>query len=459
MSTATYERQEKEAQEAFNLRIEQLCRDPRPPPQSMKHRLATTLTAMLFRTKTFLRFLLPEPQIPLVKHLEGGGFNHITSVTLPASCDSYRNLILRIPREDDSRPEQHAATLRYVRENTSIPVAAIEATDFTRSNAVGKPYVIQRHIPGKDLHIIWEDLNHSQQCEVAKQVGKILRSLLTLDFPRAGIIDIRSEGSSGTAEIPNIVPFQLIDVCGNPVPDLGLGSPIDHVSPSRESTLDFFEQHFARWRKLSLANYLGEVTLEVEIFDTVLEVAREMNDMGLFKPDSFCLCHLDLQPRNIMVDFQSNSSVQITGILDWDDAIVAPKFVNCQPPGWIWGFDKETHTENSMDPFPYELEGANNTPPTPEQQELKRIFDKQAGDEYQRLAYDHSSRLVKGLFRIAREGLNASWFLDAAERIVTEWDALRPVLISASEQESSVPSRGSKCHHSSVLSCRSGNEI
>ncbi len=108
--------------------------------------------------------------------------------------------------------------------------------------------------------------------------------------------------------------------------------------------------------------------------------------------------------------------------------MIAPKFVNCQPPGWLWGYDKEAHTENSLIPWPYELEGANNIPSTLEQQELKRIFDHHAGPEYPRLAYDESSRLIRGLYRIATSGLTANWYTIAAERIVKEWNVLRPTL-------------------------------
>lgn len=103
MSTATYDRQQQEALETFNLRIEQLCRDLWPLPPSIKHRISITQVATRLRTNSFFRYLMPEPQIPLIQHLKGGGFNHITSVTLPPSySEGRRNLNLRIPRQEDS---------------------------------------------------------------------------------------------------------------------------------------------------------------------------------------------------------------------------------------------------------------------------------------------------------------------------------------------------------------------
>lgn len=433
-STAVYERQEREAKEAFNQRIEKLCEELWPSPTSIKHRFLASKAAIRLRTTKFFSFFVPTPQRPLIRHLEGGGFNHITSITLPSSYgEGRRNLILRVPREGKSRPDQQVATLNYVRRRTSIPVATIEAADFTSNNAVGKPYVLQHRIPGKDLELVWDDLSHSQRCAIAKEMGRLIKTFLSVESPVAGTIDATKNGPHTSTELPNIVSFTLTDVRGDPVEELEPNSTVGAwTSRSRETTLDFFEHYLSRWRKSALAQNLEETDCDVALYDDMLRVAREMDALGLFQPDSNCLCHLDLLPRNIMVETGPQGSIRVTGILDWDDAVVAPKFVNCQPPGWLWGYDKDTHTENSLLPWPYELEGANVAPSTPEQRDLKRIFDDHAGPEYPRLAYRESSRLMRGLFRVATLGLTANWYSTAAERIVEEWDVLRPTLVFGS---------------------------
>ncbi len=429
-STATYERQEREAKDAFNQLIEKLCKDLWPSPTSLKHRFSASQVATRLRTSKLLRYFIPAPQIPLIQHLEGGGFNHITSIILPSSYgEGRRNLILRVPREEDSRPDQQVATLNYVRQRTSIPVATIEAADLTCNNAVGKPYVLQHRIPGSDLESVWDDLSHPQRCVVAEEVGRLINTLLSVENPITGTIEAAPNGLHSPAELPNVVPFVLTDTSGDLVEELETEDVLGTRTPhSRQTTLEFFEHYIIRWRKHALGQNLGEVDCDVELYDEMLKVVREMDFLGLFKPDLNCLCHLDLHPRNIMVEIHSEDSIRVTGILDWDEAVIAPKFVNCEPPGWLWGYDKETHTENSLLPWPYELEGANNVPSILEQQELKRIFDHHAGPEYPRLAYDESSRLIRGLYRIATSGLTANWYNIAAERIVKEWNVLRPTL-------------------------------
>lgn len=189
ISTATYDRQEQEAQDAFNERIEKLCQDIWPSPSSIMHRFSTSQAATRLRTYKLFRPFIPEPQLPVIQHLKGGGFNHITSITLPSSFNGgHRDLILRVPREDMSRPDQQVAILEYVRQRTSIPIPTIEASDFTCDNAVGKPYVLQHRIPGVDLASIWDELSHSQRCVIAKEMGGVIRTLLSLESPLAGII-------------------------------------------------------------------------------------------------------------------------------------------------------------------------------------------------------------------------------------------------------------------------------
>lgn len=119
---------------------------------------------MRLRSNSLFRLVIPEPQIPLIEHLKGGGFNHITAITRPSSYaeEGHRSLILRVPREGESRPDQQLATLNYVRSRTPIPVPMIAAADFTCNNALEKPYVVQNRIAGKDLESVWDELNHSQ---------------------------------------------------------------------------------------------------------------------------------------------------------------------------------------------------------------------------------------------------------------------------------------------------------
>lgn len=208
VSTATYERQEQESEELFRRRIEKLYQGLWPPPKSLKHRFLASNAATRLRSNSLLRPILPEPQLPIIEHLKGGGFNYITAITLPSSyaTEGQRDLIIRIPREDEYRPDHQVATMDFVRRQTSIPVPTIAAADFTCNNALEKPYVLQHRVPGKDLDSVWGKLSHTQRRIVAEELGRVIRTLLSVESPHAGIIQTKAAGSDVFVESPNIVP-------------------------------------------------------------------------------------------------------------------------------------------------------------------------------------------------------------------------------------------------------------
>lgn len=121
-----------------------------------------------------------------------------------------------------------------------------------------------------------------------------------------------------------------------------------------------------------------------------------------------------------MVLTPSDTSLQVTGILDWDEAIFAPKFRNCQPPRWLWDDDRQ----NAVDMDNYETPGANMTLADPGQVELKCMFEENAGSEYCRLAYEPQYRWLRGLFKVAHEGSMSSETWHISEKVMEEW-ALR----------------------------------
>lgn len=428
VSTATYKWEEQEAEKLFCQRVEKLCQLLWPPPKSMKHRLSNRL-----RANKLFRSLVPAPETPLIERLKGGDLNHITGITLPSwYSEGNRNLILRVPRWDQNRLDRDMAVLDYVRQKTCVPVVTIAATDFSCSNPLEKPYVLQHRIPGSDLNTVWDNLSHSQRCIVAGELGRIVRTLLSLESPVAGIIEA-APASTGAADSFSIVPFEL-DMNGDDLvdePKAKAKAFIDVTAPpTRQTTLDIFKTQFERWRTVALAHNCGSVDNEVELWDSMLKAVHDMDDLGLLRTDLNCLCHVDLHSGNIMVRSQTDMSIEITAILDWDEAVFAPKFVNCMPPAWLWDDEYENHfDENDLDPWPYELEGANTTPPTLEKQEIKRIFEEHAGPEYPHLAYDEHFRLTRGLFRVAKDGLDDSNKWKAVERILGEWETLRQSLI------------------------------
>lgn len=430
---ARWDQEDQEAEELLIQQVEKLCQILWPAPDSLKQRISSSQAANWMRQNKLFRYFVPTSHTPRIERLKGGDYNHITGITLPSShAQGERNLILRVPRWANKRVDRDVAILEYVRQRTSIPVATIAATDFSCNNPFEKPYLLQHRVSGIDLSTLWDDLSHSQRRTIAVELGRIVRTLLSLQSPVAGHIEAMPS-TAGSLENFSIVPFELEVALDELTDETKSSILIDHADPrAHQTTLDVFTSQFQRWKTVALAHNCGDISAEVELLDGMLKAVREMDDLGLFQANWNCLCHVDLHQGNIMTRVRLDGSIEIVAILDWDEAIYAPNFVNCHPPGWIWGYEfADRVDENDLLLWPYELEGANNIPPTPEQQELKRLFEEYAGADYLRLAYDQHYRLSRGLFRIAIDGMDSNSSFDAAERILREWESLRQSLTIA----------------------------
>ena len=424
--TSTW-RYDQEPWEQYRYRVEKLCKELWPIQKTLKARLTDNKLTTRLRAIGVLHKTLPSSQKPVIERMEGGDYNRITGIILPPSrINKSRQLILRAPREKElAHPERDVAILKYVRQRSSIPVATVAECDYSCNNPLNSPYVLQNRIEGQDLDKLWPTLTHAQRCTIASEVGGVIRKLFSLETNTPGVLGLLN--GDGTP-LP-LDPFELKNCSGEIFEEQE-----EYTLPPHQTTPEFLTTQFHRWRAIDLERSGGNITNDIKIWDSLLKTVQEMNDLNLLPPDiGNCLCHTDLHPRNIVVrvidepDNSSNSSLKVTAILDWDEAVFAPKFVCCLPPLWLWSDnnaekDKDRVDENGVDPWPYELEGADEVPVSAEKKELKRLFEECAGTEYRRLAYSECFRLGRVLFYLAIKGLVSSENWKAAERVLRDWE-------------------------------------
>ncbi|KAI0186312.1 hypothetical protein EV127DRAFT_439024 [Xylaria flabelliformis] len=117
-----------------------------------------------------------------------------------------------------------------------------------------------------------------------------------------------------------------------------------------------------------------------------------------------------------MVNPTSDAQLNIiSGILDWDSAILAPMFMSCKPPLWLWGW-KEDEDEDERT--------ANEEPPTAELRQLKKLFEDAAGPDYLRFAYQPAYRLARQLVSLMINGLRSNEDFYGADTMLKEWKAI-----------------------------------
>ncbi len=343
-----------------------------------------------------------------IERLKGGSYNRIIGINVFGTDPiNPARLILRVPRFPDERVDRELATLHFVRQKTKFPVPEVIAFDLTSNNALGKHYMIQNRLPGASLRLVYPDLNNRQKCSVAAQWGRLLLDLHSHSSPVAGLIENSTESIQD--QDFKVVQFDVGDVF-NPAPKINCRSA---DVPGSETTLGMLEIQFNRWiadaRSLDASD-----DLTVDLMISLLAVAREMDQLGYFDDDNNVLCHLDLEPRNILLSLEPQ--VTISGILDWDSAVFAPIFMSCAPPFWLWGWDDEIDEDEKH---------ANDIPPTANLQEIKRTFEDVVGSKILRYTYMAQYRLARRLFQAAISGINSNEAYKEILDFLKEWDELK----------------------------------
>lgn len=431
--------------------VKELCNLLWPPSPKLSQGVKTSRAERLLGRNRMTEILLPKrsrsvrasapPKEFLIERLHGGGFNRIIGITIKhPTGEEPTQLILRVPRFDDARPDREVAVLHFVRQYTSIPVPEVKYMDFTSDNPLKKSYVIQNRITGHDLQgdmaTNYLSLNHEQKCTFAKEFALLLRELHGLMHPFPGFIE--SSADSSNDQKFTVRPFDL-DLFGpNEEPDLNTKLPFFQVRPFEEdwqppkiapfeqTTYYFMLAQFGRWNALDLRR--DPVTIGwSKLQDRLATMAVQMDELGFLGYDLNCLCHLDLlgSPRNIMADIKPDGSLSITGILDWDSAVFAPKFVGCAPPMWLWAWDEEGEDEKH----------ANDTPSDPKDQEIKKIFEETVGDTFMPYAYKPEYRLARELFRFAKNGISSTTEMAEVEELLKEWAEMYESQTAAAQED------------------------
>lgn len=343
-----------------------------------------------------------------MERLKGGSDNRIIGIDVSGTDPvNPARLILRVPRFNTDRVDREIATLRFVHQNSKFPVPEVIAFDLTSNNTLNSHYMILNRLSGASLRLVYPDLSQQQKCSVAAQWGRLLLDLHSISSPLAGLIENCAESIDG--QDFKIVQFDVGDAF-DPAPNVNCRAA---DVPGSETILGTLQIQFNRWIAEALRLDAHE-NLTANLMKGLLGVAHEMDQLGYFEDNNNVLCHLDLEPRNVLLSFKPQ--VTIAGILDWDSAVFAPIFMSCAPPLWLWGWDEEEDEDEKH---------ANDTPPTTELQEIKRTFEDVVGPEILSYTYMAQYRLARKLFQVAISGVYSNEVYKDVLGLFKEWDELK----------------------------------
>ncbi|KAL8715717.1 MAG: hypothetical protein Q9220_000384 [cf. Caloplaca sp. 1 TL-2023] len=267
---------------------------------------------------------------------------------LTSASDPQKQYILRVPVLPDLRPtdgkceviESDVALLGFLHDKLSVP--RVKAYSLTEVNALGKPFTIQTRIPGVSLGTIYSDLDQEVKFAIVDQVVDLLAKIESIQFPHAGIFAPSSP-----------LPDQMSDFLTPAPPSIKLFNEGDteHVktAESRHNRIgsniySFLDDHVQGWIEHEL-KIDAEREYDSVILGPLANLARitdALNTDGDQKSYPIVLHHWDLEPRNIMVAQNTSTGLwEITGIIDWDDALALPLPLSRRPPEWLWTASSE----------------------------------------------------------------------------------------------------------------------
>lgn len=253
-----------------------------------------------------------------------------------------QSLIIRItlPVHPRYKTRGEVTTLRWLAENTNIPVPKVAAFDDDRENEIGFEWILMELMPGIPAWKQWRSLTMAQKVGLTQRIAEFQTQLFRHNFPCASFREIGTLGCDREGYKPE--PGQLISnmfFMGNHVDYDGM-----HRGPFRSSH-DWLRSYLAfAMRGYEEVVTDGEDKDEIQDAKDVLEVAKRLMTLlpKIFSPivkppERSVLMHHDLGLQNILLDEQGN----ISAVLDWECVSAMPLWAVTKVPKFLRNRDRE----------------------------------------------------------------------------------------------------------------------
>jgi hypothetical protein len=269
----------------------------------------------------------------------------------PRQSPKAKRFILRIPREP-------VHNLHY---KVPYPVPRPIITDSGNANALSRAYMLQIRLPGQPLPLLWPSLTPKQRRNAVEHICKLTRNPHTVKHRCPGVISIRNTTCDLAIDLVKIEAF--------PMPNAPRPTPFTAPLASPQTTRDLLLDLCAR------------------------QPAHVPHVSALS-------AHLD--------------GLRAHGVLDWDAAIFAPRFVSVRAPCFMWPGEEETEETCLVETG--DAEG----------KVYKSMWEAEVGEERTREAYCIEYVLARRMWWIVLRGVRSGRDVREADEVLTLWGALYP---------------------------------
>ena len=284
-----------------------------------------------------------------IRLISCGAFNKVYVLSFNDDTDA----IARLPHASGphrdlkwpSRIESEVATMKYAKQNLSPEFSALIPTVYawesTANNPVDQPYILMERMKGYTFDSHWNQMTISQKKKVAEQLAHFTAALHSVGTEFTEIGSIYHDAQKDKYYVGPYVDkfanirFHIPDLITGPWSKSSefFGSQVKNKLLLGDTVLfERTNEHniFGDTPVSSIVKYLTNLYSFRSLFDLpkIANVALSTTRRSLF--------HDDLNTANIMID---TTTMQLTGILDWEGVSVYPDWLAVSVPKCFSGPD------------------------------------------------------------------------------------------------------------------------
>lgn len=351
-----------------------------------------------------------------VEFVGSGSFHDVVGFTIPNSEAATEHLsdilersknsidaekyVIRIPHtgvtEQDTDMRRDIAILRGLADKIVVTIPRVVAFDMATDNLLDAAYTVESRLPGRTLEdLVGNETNEAQNVHIFKQVLRLVENLAAITAPHAGWVAEDFGEGIDDAYCSSGIPMKMFDFPFDvrSLTNLSDRTPLTYMLHLVDLWVAYEHAHhpsednFASWTKIK----------------AMFHSLQRHNLLG----ETFHLCHGDLASRNILGVIANSSSVNITGIVDWDFACFAPAFCAYLAPMDMWSGAECVAVEACT-------------------AELIDIFKDVASADYMRYAFSAEAKIARKIWYVLRYGMLGEERRWHATNAIWMWERLHP---------------------------------
>lgn len=306
-----------------------------------------------------------------VEFLAQGAFNKLYVVK---HADEEVVARVTLPVDPEWKTLSEVATLRWVRENTSLPVPSVLSYSANRTNPIRFEWIIMNKIAGKPLADVWKDVPFSAKEQLVREIAKFCSDTFAHQFRGIGSIFPRTTAAQNRGDhntvpknntridddndeppiAPGFTVQRLVSSAffdENPQPNVSRGpfassgewlsarlnltelQCIERLKRRRKAAAESMDEEDGEDDEDEDEDDEDEEELE-KIMGVVQRLRRHLADFFPARgaePEPTVLFHDDMNSHNILVDEKGN----LTAVVDWECVSALPLHVACEYPPFI----------------------------------------------------------------------------------------------------------------------------